>query len=159
MKAEAVVERKGVWRMKALTTTFIGLVVILAASGVWADDLTGASKFLCASVQAAACLEGENCTVDVPWSFNIPAFVEVDLDAKLLSTTKASNENRSTPIAHVAREGGIIVLQGFEMGRAFSWVISEETGQVAVAVATEGKAVGVFGDCTPLPGAAEAGRK
>jgi len=129
------------------------LAVMLALSGAaaWADDLSGANRFLCASVQANRCLEGGDCRADVPWDLNIPEFIEVDLAAKKLSTTAASGENRSTPIAHVTRENGVIVLQGLEMGRAFSFVITEETGRVAVAVASEGTATAVFGACTPQP--------
>ncbi len=74
---------------------------------------------------------------------------------KRLSTTTASGLNRTTPIKHVDRQDGTIVLQGFEMGRAFSWIITEATGQVTVAVAFEGAAVAVFGSCTPLESAAE----
>jgi hypothetical protein len=132
------------------------VAVMLALSGTvaWADDLTGSSRLLCAAVQATRCLEGGDCQADVPWNLNIPEFIEVDLDAKRLSTTAASGENRSTPIAHVTRENGVIVLQGFEMGRAFSFVITEVTGRIAVAVASEGRATAVFGACTPQPATA-----
>ena len=136
-------------------TLGVAAVLVLAASVASADDLTGASRFLCASVQATRCEEGGECAAEVPWNLNIPAFIEVDLDAKRLSTTVASGENRSTPIAHMTRESGVIVLQGFEMGRAFSWVITEETGHITAAVATEGLAVAVFGACTPAPTAGE----
>ena len=130
------------------------LAVALSAAGVWADDLRGANRLLCTAVQATKCLEGGDCFVDLPWNLNVPQFIEVNLEAKQLATTKASGENRATPITHLTREGGLIVLQGFENGRAFSFVITEETGRLAVAVATEGKAVAVFGACTPLPAAA-----
>lgn len=145
--------------MRALGRVLVGLVVALAASGVWADDLTGATRLLCASIQATACVEGGDCSIDLPWNLNIPEFIEIDLDARKLGTTAASGENRSTPITHLTRENGLIVLQGFEMGRAFSFVITEETGRVAVAVATEGRAVAIFGTCTPQPAAAKAGGK
>ena len=127
------------------------VVLALTGSAAWADDLTGAGRFLCASVQASRCLEGGECWSDAPWDLNIPAFIEIDLGAGRLSTTAASGENRSTPIARVTRENGVIVLQGFEMGRAFSFVITEKTGRVAVAVASEGRATAVFGACTPHP--------
>jgi hypothetical protein len=133
-------------------------VVVLAASVASADDLTGAGRFLCASVQATRCEEGGECAAEVPWNLNIPAFIEVDLDARRLSTTAASGENRATPIAHMTRENGVIVLQGFEMGRAFSFVISEPTGRAAVAVASEGRATAVFGVCTPQPTAPVPGK-
>ncbi len=136
----------------------VGIVVALAAAlttaGSWADDLRGASRLLCTAVQATECLEDGDCGVDLPWNLNVPQFIEVDLAGKRLSTTKASAENRATPITHVTREAGLIVLQGFEKGRAFSWVISEDTGRAAVAVAADGKAVAVFGACTPMPSAA-----
>jgi hypothetical protein len=145
--------------MRALGKVLVGLVAILATSGVRADDLTGATRLLCASIQATACVEGGDCGIDLPWNLNIPEFIEIDLDAKKLSTTAASGANRSTPITHMTRENGLIILQGFEMGRAFSFVITEETGRVAVAVATEGRAVAVFGACTPQPATAKVGGK
>ena len=144
--------------MRVFRNALVGLVVVLAASAVWADDLTGATRFLCASVQATKCLEGGECGIDLPWNLNIPEFIEVDLDAKKLSTTKASGENRATAISHLTREDGLIVLQGFEMGRAFSFVITEQTGRVTVAVATEGRAMSVFGSCTPQTAATAPGR-
>jgi hypothetical protein len=139
----------------------MAFVVLLAVPGatVWADDLTGASRFLCAAVQATACLDEGDCEVDLPWNLNVPEFIEVDLDAKRLSTTKASGENRATAIDHLSRQDGLIVLQGLEMGRAFSLVITESTGRLAAAIAAEGRAVAVFGACTPMPVPAAAGAK
>lgn len=139
----------------------IALAMLLAVPGtlVRADDLTGSTRFLCAAVQATKCLEGGECEIDVPWNLNIPEFIEIDLDAKRLSTTQASGQNRATAIEHLSRRDGTIVLQGFEMKRAYSFVITEQTGRVAVAVATEGRVVSVFGACTTLPSAVGPGAK
>jgi hypothetical protein len=137
----------------------VALLLAIPGQSVWADDLTGSSRFLCAAVQATACFEDGECGIDLPWNLNIPAFIEVDLEAKRVSTTEASGENRTTSIEHLSRQEGTIILQGFEMGRAFSFVVTEQTGQVTVAVATEGRAVAVFGSCTPMTSAAEPVRK
>jgi hypothetical protein len=126
----------------------LGLAATMPAS--WADNLTGANRILCTAVQVTACVDSGDCVVDLPWNLNVPQFIEVDLKAKKLATTKASGENRATPIDTLRRENGAIVIQGFEKGRAFSIVIIEETGGMSAAVATEGKAVGVFGACTPI---------
>ena len=85
----------------------MALAVLLAVPGalVWADDLTGSTRFLCAAVQATKCTEGGECEIDVPWNLNIPEFIEIDLDARRLSTTKASGQNRATAIAHLSRDG------------------------------------------------------
>ena len=115
-----------------------------------ADDLTKQDLILCTAVTAMHCHDDGDCVVDVPWNLNIPQFIQVNLKDKKLSTTKASGENRSTPIGNLIREGGQIVLQGFEGGRAFSFVINEASGLLSVGVASDGKVVSVFGACTPL---------
>ena len=144
------------WKVQVFA---VALIVALAGQAVWADDLAGTQRFLCAPVQATVCYEEGECVVDLPYNLNIPEFVEVDLETRRLSTTAASGLNRATPIAHVGREDGNVFLQGFEMGRAFSWVINEQTGQVTVAVAFEGVSVAVFGACTPVTRTAEPGKK
>ena len=126
------------------------VVVTVLSAVANADDVTGKSRLLCTPVQATYCLEDGECAVDLPWNLNIPQFIEVDLDARKMSTTAASGENRATPIEHLKRVDGMIVFHGYEMGRAFRWVISESSGVVTAAVATEGMAVSVFGACTPL---------
>jgi len=78
----------------------------------------------------------------------MPQFVVIDLKKKTISTTKASEENRSTPIRSIAHEGRQIILQGVEGGRAFSFIIDQATGLLTVAVARDGMAIGVFGACT-----------
>jgi hypothetical protein len=121
----------------------------LAARIASADDLTGAQSLLCTSVQATLCTSDGDCETENPWELNIPQFLELDLKGKMMATTKASGENRSTPIRTLEREDGLIFIQGIEMGRAFSFVISEKTGMLSAAVARDGKAVSVFGACTP----------
>ena len=108
---------------------------------------------LCTAVQATVCDDAANCVIENPWDLNIPQFLEINLRDKTVSTTKASGENRSTPIRTLLREDGLIVLQGVEGGRAFSFVIEEKSGLLSAAVAREGKTVSVFGACTPMPAA------
>lgn len=115
-----------------------------------ADDLSGADRILCTAVQATVCGSGGACEIGLPWQWNIPQFVEIDLEAKTLGTTKASGENRATPIDNVQCSDGLIFLLGIEAGRAFSFVIEEETGILSAAVARSEITVSVFGACTPL---------
>ena len=84
----------------------------------------------------------------VPWELSIPDFVVIDTKKKTVSTTKASQLNRSTSFAKVEKQDGLIYLQGIEGGRAFSFVIDEATGRMTVAVARDGLSVTVFGACT-----------
>jgi len=136
---------------KALTVCSLIVVPLLAASSAaLADDLTGASRFLCSTISVGRC-DADGCEADTPEGANIPQFVTIDLGAKLVSTTPASGENRSTPLESVRREGGLIVLQGLQNGRAFSFVIGEKSGRASVAIAREELVLAVSAACTPLP--------
>ncbi|HET6278006.1 MAG TPA: hypothetical protein VFG08_04405 [Candidatus Polarisedimenticolia bacterium] len=136
--------------MSRLMHVFFGLVLLLAFAPAQADDLTGADRFVCAALVVVACWDDGECEEGLPAELKVPQFIEIDLKAKRLSTTRASGENRTSPITQLKREQGTIVLQGYEAGRAFSFVIAEETGRASVAVATDGRNVSVFGACTPV---------
>lgn len=126
------------------------IALLLAPSVSRADDLSKQDLILCTAVSVMHCDDDGDCVADLPWNLNIPQFIQVNLKDKMLSTTKASGENRSTPITNLSREEGLIFLQGVQNGRAFSFVINEQSGMLSVAVAREGKVVSVFGACTPL---------
>ena len=128
----------------------MALLIALAAPLLMADDVTGASKLLCTSVEATSCRDDGDCVTDVPWSFNIPQFIEVDIAGKMLSTTKASDEVRQSPIQSLVRIDGAMVIQGLEQGRAYSFVINNKSGRLSAAVARDGITVTVFGACTPI---------
>ncbi len=116
-----------------------------------ADDLTGADRFLCASSRVVRCYSVGDCDSGPPWEWNMPSFIHIDLKKKLLSTPAASAEQRRSPITHVVRDAGQIIVQGSENGRALSMVINEETGLASSAIALDGITVTVFGACTPNP--------
>lgn len=130
-------------------------ILLLVGAGLAAasrgDDLTGRDRLLCTAVEANLCTPGGECLNEPPWNLNIPQFLEINLRDKLVATTKASGENRSSPIRALQREGGLILFQGIEDGRAFSFVIEEKTGIASVAVARENLTVSIFGACTPMP--------
>lgn len=136
---------------KPLTVCWLIAILLLAASpALVADDLTGANRFLCSVVTVGRC-DADGCETSTPDDATIPQFVIVDLGAKLLSTTPASGQNRTTPIESLRRDGGLIVLQGLQNGRAFSFVISEKSGNASVAIAREELVLAVSAACTPVP--------
>ena len=138
--------------MSRLIKCFLPIVIalLLLPSSSRADDLSNQDLLLCTAVSVMHCTDDGDCLVDLPWNLNIPQFIQVDLKDKKLSTTKASGENRSTPILNLLRQDGQIYLQGVQLGRAFSFVIDEKSGMMSVGVAKEGAVVSVFGACTPL---------
>ena len=129
---------------KIIPATFI----LAVAGPVLADDVSDADRLLCSASEVTVCFESSDCVDVMPWELDMPQFVIVDLKKKMLSTTKASGENRSTPIRFLQRQDQEIILQGVEAGRAFSFVIDEVTGLLTVAVARDGLSVSVYGACT-----------
>ena len=121
----------------------------LAASGLaWSEDVTGVNRMICASGQAHICLETGECYAANPWELSLPDFVIIDTKKGIISTTKASGLNRSTEFTKSERKEGLIHLQGVDGGRAFSFVIHEQTGRMTAAIARDGLSVTVFGACT-----------
>ncbi len=135
--------------MKRARNLALILAILMAPAMTLADDLTGSEAFLCSVIYVSACTPDGECVGGPAWNLNIPQFIEVDLEAKTLSTTKASGENRSTPIKNLEREEDLIIFQGVENSRAFSFVITESTGMASIAVAMEDKGIVAYGVCTP----------
>lgn len=128
--------------------TLVAAAGLMASGVAFADNLQGIDRLLCAVGQVVACVEEADCYPIPPSEVDVPEFVIVDVKGKVLSTTKASERNRRTPVQTVQRADGFIYLQGIDLGRAFSLVIDEATGHVTVAVSRDGVSVTVFGVCT-----------
>ena len=125
------------------------LVIFLLFPGFAAsDDLRGSDRWLCSAIEATVCDVDGDCNIGAPWLWNIPQFIEVDLTKKKIATTKASPENRETPILTLERSDGLVFMQGIENGRAFSFVVEEKSGTLSAAIARTGITVSVFGACT-----------
>jgi len=139
---------------KAILGVAVGLIAGLGAltltPAALADDLGGADRLLCASLTATRCTP-DGCTTSLPAAWNIPQFIEIDLTHKLLKTTAASGQNRSTTISSLIRQKGEIFIQGVENNRAFSFVINEASGELNAAIATPAGSNVVFAVCTPMP--------
>jgi hypothetical protein len=131
--------------MRKLAIVFAG---ILAGGLAQAENLEGVDKMICAAAQVQICIENDTCYAATPAELDIPNFVVIDTRKKTISTTRASNQNRSTPFTSVQKIDGLFYLQGIEGGRAFSFVIDEATGHMTVAVSRDGLSVSVFGACT-----------
>jgi hypothetical protein len=125
------------------------ILALLFALPVAGDVLKDADRMLCVPGPVFHCVADGGCKSELPEDENIPEFIEVDLKRKTLAVTRASGEDRSTPIQSQTLEAGYIYLQGVENGRTFSMVISENTGDLTFVVAADGETASMFGECTP----------
>ena len=135
---------------KTLRLLTAGLAGLLYSGAALADDVTGSDALLCYGLSAARCETGSTCEMVEPWRLNLPDFVKLDLRGKRLQTTAGSPEQRETPLQNVSRNNGTILIQGVQGERAFSWLITETSGEGTLSVAGVGQGVTVFTVCTAV---------
>ena len=134
-----------------LRRTGVTIVCVMLTGTALGDNLVGEDELLCAAARVTICFDDGTCVAASPWELNVPQFINVDLKKKRLSTTEASNDYRVTTVDNLRRADGRIYMQGIDRGRAYTFVIDEETGFLTVVVARDDLTVSVFGACTPTP--------
>ena len=125
----------------------LAIAGLLTGAVVQADQIIGVNRFVCAASQVQIGIERDSCYPASAWEFGVPDFVAIDLK-KNISTTRGSGVNRSTAFSSMGKNQGLVYLQDLAAGRAFSFVIDEDSGRMTVAISRDGLAVSVFGICT-----------
>jgi hypothetical protein len=110
----------------------------------------GSVPLLCAVIEVFDCQAGGDCQRGMAESVNLPQFVKVNFAEKTLSTPEQGERKSVTPITHVERVDGNIILQGVEGSRAWSMVIAKETGKISATVSDHQGGFVVFGACIPF---------
>ena len=141
--------------MKSIAIVAFGVAGLVLIGPARADELTGVDRFICSAGSVSACCDDGQCASGTAAELGVPQFMEFDLKQKRVSTTKASALNRSTAIDNLKRENGIIIMQGVEYGRAYSFVVDEKQGTLSATVAVQEAGCNIigFGTCTPMVGA------
>ncbi len=124
---------------------FILLFVIGTALPARAADFDGSAPIYCAFTKILECQGKKGCDYAFPDEIFLPAFVRIEFQKNLISATRG-DETLTTPIRHLQRQGGYLILQGIEQ-RAWSLMIAEKTGTLTLAVAGEDDGFVVFGSC------------
>ena len=131
--------------MKRFHTAVIAAALCVAAASAVAADFDGSKPLICAAIEANDCALGTTCLKGLAEDIDAPQFLRLDFSAKTLSA-----RGRTTPMQNHARGNGMLVVQGFENGRAFSITISEDSGKLVGAIAGDEEGFMIFGACTPL---------
>lgn len=115
-----------------------------------AADFDGSNSLACAIVEAIACAPGESCKKGWAEDLNLPQFLTVDFEKKLISGDRP-NEGGRLEAAIMARttQDGSIILQGAQNGRGWNLTLEERNGRMTVAAAGKDGGFVLFGACTP----------
>jgi hypothetical protein len=125
---------------------WVAVLGLAMPSAALAAGVDGSKPMLCAVTEALECSYQGDCVRETPEEINIPPFVVVDVKAKTLSEYRGE---RKSAVQTVFEKDGDVVLQGYER-RAWSAVISKETGRLSVTATAPDTGFVLFGICTDL---------
>ena len=134
-------------RLKAIAVVLWVLGIGAAPRGALAAPFDGSVPILCAPATIMECGSDGACQRSTLETANVPPFVKADLKTMQISTLDGK---RTSPIKHMDRLDGKIILHGGEGGRGWSVVITEANGKMSGAVSAEAHGFLIFGSCTPL---------
>jgi len=121
------------------------LTACLPLGAAIAGDFDGSKVLICAPVEAMDCVGGQACGKGRPADIGAPAFFRVDVAKKEIAGPK-----RTTQVKFMEKGENQLLLQGTELGYAWTFALNSDNGTMAVTfVDREGAAV-LFGSCTPL---------
>jgi hypothetical protein len=130
--------------MKSLAG-LVSLLACLPLGVALAGDFDGSKLLICAAAEAWDCVSGDQCASGLPADFALPTFMRVDIDKRTITGPR-----RTTPILHLEKGAGQILLQGTELGFGWTFALNSEDGTLSGSITNREGVYAVFGSCTPL---------
>jgi hypothetical protein len=131
--------------MRRITRIAIAALACAAAPAAMAGDFDGSKLLICAPVEAMDCASGEECTLGRPDDIGAPAFMRIDFAKKSIAGPK-----RTTQILFMEKGENQLLLQGTELGHAWTLALDQTNGKMAVTLVDREGVFVLFGSCTPL---------
>ena len=131
--------------MKSTLRIVAVLFSLIGIAAAWAADFDGSKLLICAPVEASACVPGETCTKGRPDDIGAPAFMRIDFAKKVII-----GSTRSSPILFMDKADALLLLQGVELGYAWTLALDQEDGSLSATLVGRDGAFVLFGSCTPL---------
>ena len=129
--------------MRALLAAGALVGLAFSPSLLMAAPLDGSAPILCA-IHAVMDCEAGNCERSSAEEAQVPPFVRVDLQRRLLSSVDGA---RTSPIGQTQRAGGRLMFQGMQNQRVWGAVINEETGTMWATIGEDDGAIVLAGAC------------
>lgn len=129
--------------MRALLVSGALVAMTLSPWAAVAAPLDGSAPMLCAVHQVLDC-EADNCERTSAEEAQVPPFVRIDVQRKLLSSVDGA---RTSPIAQNQRTNGRVMLQGMQGQRVWGAVINEQSGRMWATVGEDDGAIVLSGTC------------
>jgi len=133
--------------MKALSFLFPAGIVLISAFDCTAANFDGAKPFLCATMDVASCVPGQDCARESAQTVNAPKFFTVDVGKKLVTENGSAGAGRTSKIDRVEHKSGLLMLTGTDGAQSWAASIGEATGDLSYSVTGDRMIVVAFGAC------------
>ena len=120
-------------------------IAFLGAGPASAGDFDGSKLLICAPVEAIDCAPGETCKKGAPADSGLPSFIRIDIAKMVVIGPK-----RTTPIVSIEKSEQQILLQGTELGFAWTIALDQDNGEMSGSFVNREEVFVLFGSCTPL---------
>ncbi|MFZ0105523.1 MAG: hypothetical protein WAK92_01525 [Thiobacillus sp.] len=130
--------------IRLLKGAALSALIWALGSTVHAGDFDGSKLLICAPVQAMECYAGEECKMELPEAVGAPAFMRIDFNQRRVVGPK-----RSSAIETITADERQLLMQGIELGHAWSLALNYESGKMILTLAGNDVAFVLFGACTP----------
>jgi hypothetical protein len=130
------------------------LSVLFVPGLVKAAGFDGSSPLFCAARIAMECTEIAGCERLSPNSGDVPSFIDIDFEAKIIRDRANPQSKRTSKIEHMKQIDGKLLLQGAEDGAegvrdgvAWSIAIQVDNGRMAMTASGDDVGFVVFVAC------------
>jgi hypothetical protein len=130
--------------MTRLRRTALVAALLCSTTAVFGADFDGSRRLICTTVDAHACDPGEVCLRGLPDDIGAPRFMCVDFAEKTIAGPK-----RTTPIRYIDTSADQVLMQGTELGYAWTVVVDKLDGSMSMTLVNRDDTFVVFGYCTP----------
>jgi len=137
-------KRARFWGLAACAATAVPLVSTAAA----AEATEGSKDIICAVVDVVACAEDGSCIQGRAKDFDLHQMLIVDVDKKVVHSTRESENKAVSPVKNMETSGGHLIVQGVEDSRGWSIAIDSKTGRMSGSGVGDALSFLVFGICT-----------
>jgi len=128
----------------------LGMSTTLVSGGASAAGFDGTANLICAAIDVVGCVDGSSCVEGRARTFELPGFMFVDFEKKLIRATGESGHKEVSPIKNFEQTEKQVILQGVENHRGWSAAIDRQTGRMTVTSAGSDVSFMIFGACTAL---------
>ena len=129
--------------MRPLLCMVLAVAAGASTPAALAGDFDGSKPLICATVQAMDCVVGDDCVRGLAEDVGAPTFMRIDVAQKTVIGPK-----RTSPVQLVEENEKQLLLQGTELGLAWSIALDKDTGQMVATLVNREGAYVLFGACT-----------